>query len=459
MYKKLDILKQIRYNSGVGFFKKLFSKKIQALEGQRESIDPLSPPRRTSQTTVRKNNFVDYKSQIDQINAMYSGRSDYGASLTRSVIDIRTAFIAGEGISFAGVDKATAKWISEFLEYNKLKGSRLIDAVKLCEKEGKCLFVIKKTGATLEEQKIKCKIVKYSKIEYTVEADGFGDYQKVSWEDSAGVKQSIKPEDFNYIHYDDYEDDVNESSPPVANVIQNIVNYDRSFYDLRENNHLYGRNTPVMKAKDSQSAQRMINWINKTDWKIGQALVTDGDAKYLTPGTDALESLRGEMSLNIKIITSTMGVPVHWAGWTDLMSNRATAETLSELIETMTKEIRLKWTETFTDLIKKAAAKSMVYGGSYKNTDDLEVTLPKISADKIIQLMESFFVLSESGYIAKESFLNMIPGIDLEKNKKLLDKQKKEEAKNKPKVIADFEDAVNGMSDEENQEEDENEDR
>jgi len=123
---------------------------------------------------------------------------------------------------------------------------------------------------------------------------------------------------------------------------------------------------------------------------------------------------------------------VHWAGWTDLMSNRSTADTLGELVETMTKEIRLKWIETYTSLIRKAMVKSEKFGGGSKDLDGFDVALPQITAEKIKELIDAWFVLTEAGYIAKETFINKLPGIDPEKNRKLLEKEKKEEEAERP---------------------------
>ena len=126
---------------------------------------------------------------------------------------------------------------------------------------------------------------------------------------------------------------------------------------------------------------------NKTNWTIGKGIALVGDVKYLTPGLEALESLRGEMSLNIKLVSAIMGVPVHWLGWTDLMSNRATAETLSELVETLTKEIRLKVIEFISEIIRKAMLKSREFGDLENDVDDYEIDLPQVTAEKIKELI------------------------------------------------------------------------
>lgn len=436
---------------------KLFVKNIQAMaEGARRSIlNPLNWNPTTQQSTVRKNNFQTYEEQLKQVLNMYHGKCDYGSSLTRSGIDIRSAFIAGEGISITGGSKKlTAEWINEFLKDTKLKGSKFQDAVTAVEQEGKGAFIIKKIGNSLEDQKIKIKFVKYSDVKYTIYKNEFDEPEKMTWEED-GVEQSLIAEDFQYINYNEFENDINDSAPPIFNVIQQIINYERALYDLRANNHLYGRTTPLIKGKDQQSTVAVVNLINSTNWEVGKALPINGDVTYLEPGVGALESVRGEMSLNIKLFASVLGVPVHWSGWTDLMSNRATADTLSELVETCTKSIRQKWIECIRELIQKAMRKSERFGGSEKDVTGFDVELPQITAEKIKELIDAWFILAEAGYVAKEILINKLPGIDPEQNRKALEKEKKETEKNKPDIVKEFEDSVN--NDNKKQEVNENE--
>jgi len=433
--------------------KRLFAK-IQATEGQRFQTDALNWNYQTQQNTIRKNGWKDYASQIQEIRKMYYGKTDYGNALGRPGIDIRVAFLCGEGLSITGGSKkSTAKWISDFLEYNFFGGSALTQAVKLGEMEGKCLAMIKKVGDSKTGVKIKIKLVSYTALNYTVETDAFGDPVKVTWTDpKTGKEKSETAENFEYFNYAEYNDNINDSPPPIANVITQIVNYERALYDLRENNHLFGRITPVISDKDEVSLNQMANIINGTEWTIGQAILTTGNVRYLTPGTDALESLRGEMSLNLKLICAALGIPVHWMGWTDLMSNRATADTLSELVETLTKEARLKWIEFFTNLIRKAMIKSMQFGDDSKDLYGFKVELPQITAEKIKELIDAWFVLAEAGYVAKEVLINKLPGVDPEENKKALERERKEDEKNKPKAAVDFEAQLEGEEETEDNE-------
>lgn len=422
------------------------SREIQATEGSRSTYDALNWSYGTRQRTIRKNNFQEYDEQVDELRKMYHAKTDYGVTLTRSTIDIRTSFIGGEGLSITGGSKKnTSDWIADFLKYNKLKGSKLIESIRLGELEGKCLAIIKKTGSTPEDRKIKVKFVKYSKVKYTVKTDDFDEPVSVSWEDENQNPVTVQAADFAYLNYTDYDGDINNSPPPAANVIDQLINYERALYDLRENNHTFGKITPIVKGEDQAATAAAIRVINDTNWKIGQSLGIQGTVDYLTPGTDALESLRGEMSLLIKLICAVLTVPVHWAGWTDLMSNRATADSLAELVETGTKEIRLKWIEFYTELIRKAMIKSEKFGDDPKDIDGYNVELPQITAEKIKELIDAWFILAEAGYVAKEIIINKLPGVDPEKNKKALAAQKKEEEKEKPKAALDFEKQVDNV--------------
>ena len=428
----------------MGWFSK-FKKKsaeIEATEGQIAQTDPLTGTVTTNRTkTIRKNNFQTYSSQVNQILKNYNATSEYGPTMTKAVIDMRTAFICGGGITVKTKPASAQAWVDSFMKVNKLNGSKFQELVELEEKEGKSLIILKREG-TGPDAPIRIKLQPWTAINYEIDTDIYGDPVVATLADGGnGPRSPYQKESFVYIHVGGCLNDINISPPRIASCLTQIENYERGLYDLRENNHLYGRSTPLINTKDKSDANYMQAKINKENWTIGKYLIGPFTAGYLIPDQGALATLSGEMGLNAKIISSVTGLPVHWIGWTDLMSNRATAETLDELIKFATKKERTYTIEGMDELIQKAAAKAR-NGGQAIPEFELEIELPNITSADLKALIEVFQPLWLDKIISKQTLQGMVPGINPEKENKQIEKEAKEDELKRPEVVEEFEETI-----------------
>jgi len=71
------------------------------------------------------NAYRTYEVQVGETYRKYNSFADFGSQQLRTIVDLRTAFIAGEGISISCQDERTAAWIETFLRRNELTGSGL----------------------------------------------------------------------------------------------------------------------------------------------------------------------------------------------------------------------------------------------------------------------------------------------------------------------------------------------
>lgn len=420
---------------------------IQATEGDRNTQDPLQTPNFTTTRTIRKNNFLLCDDIIAEIKRKFVCYADYGVGLVGPLIEVRSALIGGEGLSITAKKKATQDFINTFLEDNYLKDGKFIELVEESEKEGKLLLIIK----AVEEKKIKkifIKHIPYNETKYIVEKDDFDRPASVSWQPDKGKKKIYYEKDFVYMYFINNSGDINNTPPKVGRVLTQIENYERALYDIRNNNHLYGFITPIVETENQSIAQWIINKINALGWKIGKAFALPGKVKYLTPDTGALEVLKGEMALNMMQIAFNAGIPIHLSNWVELMSNRATAETMDGMIELATKKYILKLKRGIKELIKKVMIKAVDNGvpGAINDPDGFSVELPQLTAKKLKEIMEVWFPLRESGHIAEHIFINKLPGVDPIENKKFLDAEEKEKEKKKPEEVKDFENKLDKMN-------------
>ena len=382
------------------------SKKLQAIqEGERQLRSILTAPSIQVQKSVRKNQYITYQEQIIAIDDKYNCIADYGSGIVPTIIDTRTDLIAGEGVNINTQNEQVKEWIKNFCNVNKIE-TKILDMVQISEMEGRCLIVL-----YIEGDQVKIKLYRHLISQYQPDCKN-GELVNISMTDKDGNAKKINKDVCVYIKTGGVIDRP-ETPPRIASILTQIDNYERALYDMRESNHLFGFPTPAFETSDPAEAATIRNWIQQTKWKIGNSFIGGAKMYYPQP-PNSYESLTKEMSLNLKIISSRTGIPVHWLGWTDLMSNRATAEELQEFISTGTKKERLIWRCGVKELIVKAMALAYDYGlpGALYMPDDFTVDMPDISLSKIEALNNTWLPLQQAGVISMDTMRNMIPGIN-----------------------------------------------
>ena len=378
------------------------------------------------------NAFTSYKSQVNETYRKYNGLSDFGNQQTRAVIDLRTSFIAGEGISISAKNKKTRDWIQTFITNNKLNGLNLINGAKGTEIAGQTLFLYKPIN---DNGEIKIKVIR---MPYTLKQRYKPVYGKL-FENEKILDIMLKTktgwESLNYkyfVYVRTGGDDTNTEGPVTKTgvVLTDIENYDRALKDIRRLNHILARITPVWETTSDTETTALKNNLNDTRWKIGEAFIGKAKFRYETPGTEAHSNLIAELTSTIKSISAVTGVPVHWLGYVDLMSNRATAKSLYENIKASTSIERIIWEEAYYHLILNAMQLYIDSGGTNVDFDkDFQVRLPLISLENFLEIVRALNIAYNDKAISIDDYMNFIPGIDPLKTKEALQQKEKEDLK------------------------------
>ena len=133
-------------------------------------------------------------------------------------------------------------------------------------------------------------------------------------------------------------------------------------------------------------------------------------------GTDT-KSLLEEIDKQAKIISGATGVPVHYLGLPDLLSNRATAETLLEVLYATTARERHIWVGAFEELFNKAIlVANEAFNQSYV-PGIINVSIPFVTSEKMKELSDVWLPLYSAGVIGRDTILEKIPGIDIERER------------------------------------------
>jgi hypothetical protein len=436
--KRLDIIKSriqaMRKHPVKNFFKIRKARRyIQALtEGGRDITTTTTTNRTAAGKEVDKNNYATYEAQVKGLIDMYEGTAEYGGELARGIVDMRTAFIAGEGISFTTKNAEAEKIISEFIRENKLRGSRLLQAVGTGEREGKNLMILSKD---VKNKKMKVRSFSWNKNRYTLKVKNNDPEEIESIVYTVdGEEKTIPKERAVYVKLGGAEFSINETPNRIHVVLTDIENASRAKYDLRKNTHVFGKYMPYWKTESHEAADAINKDIESQSFEVGDGYAGMAAFSIVEPSGAASKAIIDDILIALKNISTSTGIPIHWFSWVELMSNRATADNLMEVIVAATKLERLIWQEAFEELFYKM----LVYGvdaGFWKNSaiaDDITVRLPAISIALLKQIIEVWQQLKFDDTISEFTYRNMIPGIDPVEEKKLVKKEKEDRMKDNP---------------------------
>ena len=415
---KRKFLGNIRYRKKIA--------KLQALEeSQRDILNTAITQSQSTDVVVDKNNYRTYSKQVETMYAMYNAETEYGNEYLRGLVDLRVSLIGGNGISIASTKKKTEDYIHDFLKTNKLDGSFFINVLEQGEIEGRCFLIL---YPDQKLRKIKVLYFSWKDNSYNVVYKN-GEFQKVTYHDEAGNEKIITNEKAVYIRLGGTLVDLKENTTTnkIHTVLTDIENASRAKYDLRKNSHLFGKSMPYWQTETRQQAASINNDIAGDEWVIGKGYAGSASFSYVEPTGGATDVVTTDQLASLRAIALTLGVPIHWLSYPELMSNRATAENMMELVTASTKKDRLIWQEGFEELIRKSMAMA-IDNGFFGNEiiDDFEVVLPVVSLALLKSMIEAYLPLMNVDILSKTTVRNHVPGIDPLREKRLIEKEKKE---------------------------------
>lgn len=400
-------------------------------------IDDILTARAEERGKYKGNEYGSYREAVTEIVAKYNATAEWGVIQTGNIIDLRAAFIIGQGINI--VDKTTdpdnadreIEWANQFLEYNGLDEVTAIQFATEAEIEGKFLGRITLEPVEKEidekEKMASVRFVSWAKRRYEVNTDqeDYTDYQAVTWKGKSTGKYkwkaaSLKPSEFVYIKFGGRIDEPNETQPKIMKCLTQVDHLDKALRDLREINRLFSAPTPYFKAKTKEEADSIMEEIAKNpNFRIKKAIASTAEFSFVSPDVSGVNNLIEEIVTLIKIISGTTGVPIHFLGLLDLLKNRSTGENTRELMVAATTKERSAWQGGFYEMIKKGMNKynAIVYKGKGDYSEKLDprkigVELPTYTEEQWIHLEKVLIPASQFGIISKEYVRDQIPGID-----------------------------------------------
>jgi len=383
-------------------------------------------------TSYKGNEYTTYESAISEIDRKYRGIADWGCLQTGIIIDLRAAFTVGEGIKIVKKEKDANKevaWAESFLEYNDLDEEVVQEFAKEAEIEGRIALKLAieqnkdKDEKDPERNMVSVRYISWYDKKYTVNTNpqDYLDYQTLKWKPKDNEEgETLEAKEFVYKKFGGRIYKPNEAAPKVMKCLTQIESLDKALRDWREINRIFGGPILFADCETKEEVDAALTAIADKNFKIKKILAGTFDLKFVTLDIQNVESIEKEITSNVKLISGTTGIPVHFLGFPDLMSNRATAENLMEMINAGTTKERKTWKGAYEEVIKKAMDlyNAKVNKGMSKakklDPNKIGIEIPLITKEHWDHLEKVLLPAAMAGKISDEAFLENLPGIDME---------------------------------------------
>jgi hypothetical protein len=376
-------------------------------------------------STITGNPYPTYSLAIAETAKKYEGTADWGIQQVRNIIDVRSAFIIGNGIKVKPKEKKNSEREVEFIQgmltSNNFDRELTQELAKEAEIEGRCLV---KLIPNIEKKRIDVRFISYTTTNYKVHAkeDDYQEYEKVTYKDGS-QEVTLEQDEFVYKKFAGRVHKVNEIMPKVAMVLRQCEAIDKALVDWRKINHLFASPTPHFECMDKKQSEDIYDILRNNNWDIGKVLVTPGKFTLVETSGTGVQSAENEITTNAKMISGATGVPVHFLGLPDLMSNRAVSHDLMEFVNASTKKETEVWVGFYEELFYKALKMANKVFKKNFSEDGVNVSIVKFTEGQMREIAETWLPLYNARVITIRDLLSRIPDIDVEETIK----QKNEE--------------------------------
>lgn len=418
---------------------RVVKKKLQALgEANVDIMNTNIGNHNRGSSEIDKNNYLTYESKVDGAYKMYNCETDYGGEIYSAVVDCRCAFIGGEGLSVYAIgNQALQKWLDNFIEKNKLNGSRLLAMILTGELEGKNFITLSPNTKEkiIDIRSFSWYLNRYKLIKSATDTDNItGIKYRPKTDGIEGDDKTISIDRAVFVKLGCTESVTDETPGPCHKILTQCENASRAGYDLRKNTHVFGKYMPYWKTQKNEDARAINADLAAGSFEIGDGYAGTADFSLVEPSGSAAMAIEKDLLLSLRFICAMTGTPIHWLAWPDLMSNRATADSMIEVINSATIRARLVWEEAFKEIITKARIMAVdKLAEDNKILDgDFVVKLPLVSVAMLKQIQETYLPLADAGYISRKTVQSKMPGINPSEEDKQIEVEREEAAKRSP---------------------------
>ena len=382
------------------------------------------------------NPYNSWELQVAEAKKKYDGLADWGNQLSQRIINLRVALSVPGGISIAKnpnyngeVEEAikAEEFLLEFLDYNTLDMTYPRKMAIEAELQGNVLLQL--TWA----EKDKLPVVNYyarDEYGYVIEATPKNAAKpKLTATYTLGSKETVFNDDaMVFIAFNDIAGNW-QGYPTIGGVLRYLENLEKDTMDWRKLNHLFAHPTPHFKCETKDEADAVNAMIVSTGWQVGTAIATNSELKLVGVAGTEVTLLQSAITTGAKVVSGHTGIGIHFLGFANVMSNRATADSMGEPQEvTLQTEISM-WQAFYTDLFRKAIRmRNKEINKSIPEDAFVASILPMTDRQWKI-LREVYMPSVGQNLLSRETYLDNVPGLNVKQEKERIEKEAEEKAK------------------------------
>ncbi|MBW8002610.1 MAG: hypothetical protein FVQ80_11415 [Planctomycetes bacterium] len=389
----------------------------------------------------RDNPYSTKSAQVLELRNKYRGIGNLGAPVLQRLINLRVAFSVPNRL-FLTTDMAVKKknklsdkqvedsknFLGDFMAINGLDAEVPRELCKESELQGQVALGL------VWDRKQKNVVLKYypwNQATYTIKQEtryAFkGPRTFVSTLD--GKRVTLSDNKFVYIGFnDELSAETIQGYPTCGPILKTIENLYKDLLDWRKLNHLFAHPTPHFQCETKDEADAINNLITTLGWKIGTAIATNGNFQLKGPSGAEANLLMLAITTAAKIISAHTGIGIHFLGFANVMSNRATADSMGEPTEVVLHSEITSWTGFYVGLFRKAI---IMRNAHLQGQLPTNVVLPRLIplTDRQWRVIKDIYLpLFEKKAISHVTLLNKIPDLDAEEElEKIKDEERKSE--------------------------------
>jgi hypothetical protein len=411
-------------------------------------IDDISTVQTADATAYRGNQYRNYKSAVLELARKYEGTAKWGVIQTGNILDVRSAFIIGEGINIYSPDEDKAEpeleFVKRFMEFNDLDREMAQEFAKEAEIEGRFLGQL---FWDAEAKMVSLRFRSWATTKYDIKTDP-NDYSKfisINWTKPGGEKVTLEEPDFIYSRFAGRIHQPDMPYPKVAKCLGQLEALDKALKDWSEITRLYAAPVPHIECETAEQAKYMKDAIAEVanNYKLKKLFAHTGKFSYAGPDTAGMQYLEKLIITLAKMISGTTGVPVGLMGFGDLTTKLgASSDIIADQLSATTSKERQIWTGTYEQILTKAMA--MWNGNSGKKPLDsnlVKVNIPFVTNETWKRIADVWLPLHLSGSLSLKTLLSKIPDINVGQEADSIENEADERAKKDFNIIGDIDNA------------------
>jgi hypothetical protein len=384
---------------------------MSILEGQKDT-DP----------TSSDGSYTTRDALITGVSRKYAASEKWGSELVQRLVKIRSAFVMSGGVDARPVDEADVdspemEFIQDFIKANDLDGAfaQALGDEKVIE--GQILESLDWVEDPESDWLGYARINYYSyystryEVAYIDGSPARG-MLKATFTDSDGNEQTISNDFATLMKFNARINDFYGISD-FGGILHVIDNLSKGLEQWFAMNWLFAHPTPFFKTESMQDGKDLTDHLVDTTWKLGDFMAGPADMD-LKSGAGDSGSIKEKLTMDARIITAKLGVPIQFMGFPDLMSNRATAVNTMEPVEAVSLAEQKVWKTGFQDMFDKAIAlynSRVPLGDRFLTPGLIEPALPFITANQLKMLIDLYLPAWIDGALSLETLLAKIPDI------------------------------------------------